>query len=102
MAMVREAAKAAKAAAVRMAVVPASMRDAALRQMADSLESARETLLAANGADLRAAGALPGPLQKRLVFDDKKLKESVQGLRALADLPDPIGQTTLSTELAEG
>jgi len=102
MATVRQAAQVAKAAAVRMAVVPAKTRDAALRRMADGLEAARETLLAANAADLRAAVALPGPLQKRLVFDDHKLKESVEGLRALADLPDPIGQTTLSTELAEG
>ena len=99
---VRQAAQAAKAASVRMAVVSAQTRDAALRRMADSLEAAQETLLAANAADLRAAEALPGPLQKRLVFDASKLKESVQGLRALADLPDPIGQTTLSTELAEG
>ena len=41
-------------------------------------------------------------MQKRLVFDEKKLRGVVDGLEALASLPDPLGRVLTRTELAEG
>lgn len=99
---VRQTALAAKDAAVHMAIISSQMRNDALRHMAQALEAASEKILEANEKDLRAADALPEAIKKRLTFDAKKMQESIEGLRALIELEDPLGETTLSTELAEG
>ena len=55
-------------------------------------------------ADLAAAEGenLAGPLLKRLKFDEKKLKDVLDGLDSLIALPDPLGKTTLARELSPG
>lgn len=77
-------------------------RNEALLRYATVLEEDAERLFAANAQDLADAAELAEPLCKRLRFDAHKLAEVVAELRALAALPDPIGQTLMATELAPG
>ncbi len=95
-------AKGARAAALTLAATGERARNAALVAMADALAHNADALLAANARDLADAAELDAPLKKRLKFDAAKLREVCEGLRALAQLPNPIGATQRATELAEG
>lgn len=94
----------ARAAAWELAACPIEKRNAALLTMARELEAEKATIFAANELDLAAAESdgLAAPLVKRLRFGEEKLHAVLDGLHALADLPDPIGKTTLSRELTPG
>nr|WP_236844381.1 glutamate-5-semialdehyde dehydrogenase [Bordetella sp. 02P26C-1] len=74
-------------------------KNQALLAMADALLEHRETLQAANARDLEAARAngLEPALLDRLTLSDKALAKMAEGLRQIANLPDPIGSTTAST-----
>ena len=97
------AAKAREAAWTLAASTP-DRRNAALLAMADVLHERSEAIFAANDEDLAAARQehLAAPLLGRLKFREEKLRAVSDGLRALAALPDPIGETTLARELTEG
>ncbi len=79
-------------------------RNAALSAMADALREEAEAIFRANAADVAQAreGNLAAPLLSRLGFNEGKLEQVIHGLRDLRDLPDPLGKTTLSTELMPG
>ena len=91
-------------AAWTLAAADLSARNSALLAMADALNAHQDDIFAANDADVAQAAAdgLAAPLLKRLVFREEKLAAVTEGLMALADLPDPIGQTTYARELTEG
>ncbi|MDR2506241.1 MAG: glutamate-5-semialdehyde dehydrogenase [Oscillospiraceae bacterium] len=99
---VEESAKLAKKASRDMAAVPLAARNAALLAVADALLIHKEEILNANAQDLAASTELTEPFRKRLLYDEAKLRESIEELRAIANLPDPLGKVTLATELAEG
>ena len=94
----------ARVAAWTLAASDLDARNRALLAMADELEARKADIFAANQADLAKAEQdhLAAPLLGRLKFAEEKLAAVNAGLRALAGLPDPIGQTTLSRELTEG
>lgn len=79
-------------------------RNTTLRKMARVLSEHREEIFAANECDVQRATEekLAAPLLGRLKFREEKLQAVMDGLVALAELPDPIGKTTLSRELTEG
>jgi glutamate-5-semialdehyde dehydrogenase len=84
----------AKGAAVALASAPTAAKDAALLAAADLLEQRAADLLAANQLDVdgaEAAGLEPGPLD-RLRLTDARITGMADGLRAVAALPDPIGE----------
>lgn len=91
-------------AAWALAAADISMRNAALLAMARRLNEQKDVIFAANNADIAQAQAdgLAAPLLKRLAFREEKLSAVTEGLKALATLPDPIGQTTYAKELTEG
>lgn len=71
----------------------------ALFAMADSLETAQEDILAANQKDLSAAkGVISEVMLDRLALSSARIRDMAQGIRAVADLPDPVGRV-LSEEL---
>ena len=94
----------ARVAAWTLAASSLDQRNQALLAMAKELLARKDDIFAANAIDLAAAekDQLAAPLLARLKFADEKLAAVTEGLRALAGLPDPIGQTTLSRELTEG
>lgn len=97
-------ARRAKKAAVTLAALDSRTKDDAINAMARALERRAPDILAANRADLQAAARsdLAAPLRKRLKFDDAKIREACDGLRALARLPDPVGRTLRAVELDRG
>ena len=88
-------ARAAKEAARILALVPTKIKNEALYQMARGLEEKAATVLDANRADLeraRSAG-LNRAFLDRLALTDARLEEMASGLRQVAALPDPVGET---------
>ena len=87
-------ATAARQASYALAALPVEKRNAALRGMMAALRAQQAEIFAANRQDLRAAEAesLAAPLLKRLKFDEKKLKDVLDGLDSLIALPDPLGK----------
>lgn len=97
-----ELAKRAKAASTPLSDTSVELRNRALLAMAEALRVHSAEIGEANRRDLDASRDLGDALQKRLVFDEKKLRGVVDGLEALASLPDPLGRVLTRTELAEG
>ena len=97
-------ASAAKEASFLLAASAAAARNSALLAVADALEANREAIFAANAKDMECAKAdgIAAPVLKRLKFDEGKLADVCAGLRALAQMDDPIGYEQLKTELADG
>lgn len=97
-------ARQAREAALRLAAAGGEARDGALRAVAGELSRRREEIFAANERDLERGvrEGLAAPLRKRLQFGQKKLDEVLSGIDSLRSLPDPLGRTTLATELAPG
>ena len=94
-------AKDAKQASFRMAVLPTEVKDKALLAIADALTANKEAIFSANAQDMENAKKtdLAMPLQKRLLFDEHKLSDVVEGLKSLTKLSDPVGKELLKTEL---
>ena len=95
--------KGALAAAVFLGVAEAA-RNAALDRIAERLELARSEIEKANAGDMAAAEAsgLAAPLLKRLAFTGHKIDDSIEGIRALRRLPDPVGRVLEARLLDEG
>jgi glutamate-5-semialdehyde dehydrogenase len=79
-------------------------RRQAVQAMAAALEAAAERIVAANQADLEAAAAdgLAPALVARLKLDAAKLAGAIEGVRQVAQLPDPLGVRQLHRELDAG
>ena len=79
-------------------------RKSLLMSIAGALDSNRERIREANDADLKAAEdkGLQPSLMKRLAFTEEKIDSSIQGLKELCSLPDPIGRVLEKRELDPG
>jgi glutamate-5-semialdehyde dehydrogenase len=93
---IEELARRAKAAAPAVANLSTREKDAWLLRCAARLEEARERILAANREDMRDAEAkgVAAPLVKRLDLAGGKWGDMLDGLRQVAQLPDPVGEIT--------
>lgn len=86
--------KRAKAAAAELAFACAESKQAALIAAADAVWSNREKIIAANMLDLdygRNKG-LSGAMMDRLMLDESRIQGVVDGLRAVAEQADPVGE----------
>jgi glutamate-5-semialdehyde dehydrogenase len=86
--------KAAREAAAVLAAASTATRNAALEAMAVALADDQQALLAANGADMECGREknLDAPLLDRLELTPARIDAMVEGLRQVAQLPDPVGQ----------
>lgn len=76
-----------------------ALKNQALEAMAGQLLKATEAILAANQIDMEAArGKFSEVMLDRLFLDQERIEGMAQGIRALIDLPDPIGEV-LDTEV---
>jgi glutamate-5-semialdehyde dehydrogenase len=101
---VTEACESAKAAAHALATADTGTKNRALERLADLLEARVDEVLEANAADLaddRAAG-LSDALRDRLALDDNRVREMAAGVRAIVELPDPIGEELERRTLESG
>src|SRR5713101_4044383 len=60
--------------------------------MADAVEANSAGILAANRADVESSG-LAGAMRDRLLLTPARIQEMANGVREVATLPDPIGET---------
>jgi len=81
-------------AARSLAVASSAVKDAALGAAADLLDAHVDDLVAANATDLAAAeGQAMSPAGlDRLRLDEARVRAMAAGLRAVASLPDPVGE----------
>jgi glutamate-5-semialdehyde dehydrogenase len=74
-----------------------------LKSMARAIRECAGEILAANRKDLEKAQAnIAPPLYKRLVLNESKLRDLVEGIEQLSAMPDPVGRVLLETELDDG
>ncbi|MDS1140997.1 glutamate-5-semialdehyde dehydrogenase [Pusillimonas sp. SM2304] len=94
----------ARAAARLMRNASGQAKAQALRAMALRLETQKKALQAENAKDLAAAekNGLAPALLDRLSLSDKALATMAEGLRQIADMPDPVGSLTASTTRPNG
>ena len=78
-----------------------ALKNQALEAMASQLLKATEAILVANQIDMEAArGKISEVMLDRLFLDQERIAGMAQGIRALIDLSDPIGEV-LDTEVLE-
>ena len=83
---------AAKAAKTEVSLLTTEAKNAALNAMADALLQYEEEILAANNADLEAAkGTVSDVMLDRLQLTPARIAGMAQGIREVAQLPDPVG-----------
>ncbi|MDR1761840.1 MAG: glutamate-5-semialdehyde dehydrogenase [Bacteroidales bacterium] len=101
---IEQAAQAAKQASIELAASTTELKQAALERIAQRLQEHAHEIAEANKKDLARSEAenLAAPLLKRLKFDEAKVAEVVQGIHSLIRLPEPVGETLMSTELDKG
>ena len=85
--------QAAKQAKFAVSQLTTQQKNTALLAMADALEQNKEKILLANAQDLEAAkGHISEVMQDRLRLTPERIRQMAQGIRAVAQLPDPVGQ----------
>jgi glutamate-5-semialdehyde dehydrogenase len=82
----------AREASGKLALLSTAEKNALLLAIADAVEAAAESVLAANREDVQTSG-LEGAMRDRLLLTPARIKEMAQGVRDVAVLPDPIGET---------
>ncbi len=93
--LVETRARAARDAARALALASARVKNDALAQMARGVEEKTGAILEANRADLeRARGqGHPRAFLDRLTLTEGRIGEMAAGIRQVATLPDPVGET---------
>ncbi|OJF91245.1 glutamate-5-semialdehyde dehydrogenase [Pararhizobium antarcticum] len=83
----------AKAASRPLATASAERKHAALISMADHILAAKDDILAANVVDLENAreSGVAASFLDRLTLTDDRIVDMANGIRAIADLRDPVG-----------
>ena len=94
----------ARAAARILALAPREKKDAALIAMADRLNDAMPIILEANGKDVARAqeNGMSAAALDRLTLNPARIIAMSEGLRAIADLADPVGETIAAWERPNG
>ena len=91
---VRELAQRAKRASRVLAQLGTDEKNSLLVGMADELDAQEKVIRKANQEDVAAArvAGTSGALLDRLELTEKRFREMVEGVRHVAELPDPVGE----------
>lgn len=93
----------AKAAAPALARADSETKNKALLAMADRLEAACDTILAANALDVAASrGQISEVMLDRLTLTKQRIYDMAEGVRQVAKLPDPVGQVRRQVDRPNG
>jgi glutamate-5-semialdehyde dehydrogenase len=82
----------AREAAAKLALLSTGEKNALLLAIADAIEAQAVSILAANRDDMESSG-LEGAMRDRLLLTPARISEMAQGVRDVAALPDPVGET---------
>jgi glutamate-5-semialdehyde dehydrogenase len=87
-----------------LAALPTGTKDAALHAIADALEGRTPEILEANARDMEAGreSGLDAALLDRLALDPGRVRGMADGVRAIAALPDPVGEVIDGHRLPNG
>ena len=101
---IKELGQRAKAAAADLAGLTRQEKNACLRAAADQLIADAGPILRANARDMAEAArkGMKESLQDRLRLTEKRIQAMAEGLRQVAELPDPIGETVMETVRPNG
>ena len=93
-AQMREIGDRAKRAARVLAAIDGAARNAALEALARKIGAGRQRILEANRVDVEAARAagLSAAMVDRLLLTPSRFDGMIEGVRAVASLPDPVGR----------
>ena len=87
----------------RFAPLSTEEKNNAILKMADSLIENKEEILSANATDVEnAKGNISDVMIDRLRLDSKRIDGMAEGMRAVANLPDPVGRVMEKTEHSNG
>jgi len=86
--------RAAKSASRRLACISTDIKNKALNNIADDLMNKEDEILAANKIDYKNAEAsgMSAAMLDRLMLDRSRLESIAGDVRAVAALPDPVGE----------
>jgi glutamate-5-semialdehyde dehydrogenase len=82
----------AREASAKLALLSTKEKNAVLLAIADAIEMQSATILAENREDVQSCG-LEGSMLDRLLLTPARINEMAQGVREVAALDDPIGET---------
>jgi glutamate-5-semialdehyde dehydrogenase len=91
----------ARAASAKLALLSTEEKNSLLAAIADAIEAKEESILAANREDVENSG-LEGAMRDRLLLTASRIKDMARGVREVAALPDPIGETLAEWTKANG
>jgi len=95
--------KAAKASAPVLAAADTATKNKALESMAAALEADTDAILAANDLDMEASRDKISPVMlDRLKLTAQRITAMAEGIRQVAQLPDPVGRVRSSTVRPNG
>ena len=90
----------ARAASAKLAMLSSGEKNVLLLAIASAIEANVDDILAANREDMESSG-LAGAMRDRLLLTADRIKEMAQGVRDVAALRDPIGETLAEWTRAE-
>ena len=102
--IIHEMAVKARVAAAELRKLTTEEKNAMLLKIADALEAAKPAIDAANAEDVAVAkeNGLSPAMVDRLTLTDSRFKSMVDGVRYVAKLPDPVGETIWTRDRPSG
>lgn len=103
-----EIAKNAKLASICAQKLSNELKNLALKKIAASLNARKEEVFEANQKDMQEAkellamGEITQAIYNRLKLDDNKMRDMIQGLLDISELPDPVNKKIFERELDDG
>ena len=102
--LMQEIGRAARAAATELAIASAERKRAALIGAAEAVWVRRVDILEANAKDMAfgAQKSLSAAMLDRLKLTEDRLRSIIDGLRSIAEQPDPVGETIAEWDMPTG
>ncbi len=82
----------ARQAATQLALFDSDQKNVLLLAIAGAIETHAQRILDANTEDVESCG-LEGAMRERLLLTPSRIREMAAGVREVAKLPDPVGET---------
>ena len=101
---IRNMASGAREAGLALSATDVGLRNSALLAIGRAIERNLDDIVKANLRDVEKATEekLSAPLVSRLRFGEAKARRVIEGLQALAQLPDPLNRVQYANEIAQG
>lgn len=102
--LVESIAQQAQSASLEMATTSTAKKNAALNQLAALIEANADSLIEENKKDLAAgeSNGMSKPMLERLTFTPERIEKMAEGVRQVAQLPDPVGEEIEKTVRPNG